>query len=63
MEIYEYDESLGGYVPSIPLPFYGRRRWWKVWQRFGCHCGKYFWRERDYRTHYALNHIEPSPDV
>lgn len=48
-----------GYVPSIPLPFYGRKKWWQVWVHYSCHCGAGFGSEQDYRAHYALNHIDP----
>ena len=39
----------GEYVPSIPLPYFGRRK--------KCQCGKKFWTEEGYEGHYALRHI------
>lgn len=48
-----------GYEPAIPLPFYGRSKWWRVWEHFGCHCGQYFNLEEEYRVHYALTHMAP----
>lgn len=38
----------GEWVPVIPKPFYGFR---KV-----CNCGKKFWREQNYKEHYAYSH-------
>ncbi len=59
-ESYELDPILG-YIPSVPLPFYGRSKWWRIWEHFGCHCGRYFKHEQEYRNHYALTHIDPAP--
>lgn len=39
----------GDWVPSIPVPFYGRRK--------HCRCGRRFWTEQRYREHYAYAHI------
>jgi len=39
----------GGWVPSVPLPFYGLRK--------RCECGRRFWTTAAYRGHYALVHI------
>lgn len=41
--------SRGEWIPAIPLPFYGLR---KI-----CECGDKFWYEKNYRAHYALEHI------
>ncbi len=42
--------------PSVPLPFYYGMLWWPWTRRFGCHCGRNFWREASYRTHYLQAH-------
>lgn len=57
-----YDEQLGGYVPSIPLPFY-EWSWLGLRKRYGCWCGKKFTTERLYQIHYALNHLEPMEEA
>jgi len=57
---YSYDPDLG-YVPSIPLPFYGRMKWWHF--RTHCVCGECkagFRTTSEYALHYALTHIEPA---
>ena len=59
-ETQRFDEQLG-YVPAIPLPFYGRMKWWKLWQRFSCpQCDTGWWREADYERHYVFTHIPPA---
>jgi len=55
---YTYDPVLG-YVPSIPLPFFGTTKWWKFWIHYVCQCGQGFSRQKDYEIHYALTHIPP----
>lgn len=39
----------GEWVPAIPLPFLGLRKW--------CDCERRFWTMDGYRSHYALRHI------
>lgn len=60
--LYYYDDELG-YMPSIPLPFYGRMKWWHFHVRFVCgDCRKGFWSENEYENHYALTHIPSLED-
>ncbi len=40
----------GEYVPSIPLPYY-------LFRKVRCTCGEKFKTEKQYRGHYALEHI------
>lgn len=35
---------------AIPLPFYGLKK--------KCHCGKSFWKEKNYRKHYRAIHTD-----
>lgn len=56
-----YDPQLG-YMPAIPLPFYGRMKWWHLRVNFVCgQCHAGFSKEQQYRTHYALTHIGSQP--
>ena len=40
----------GTWSEAVPLPFYGLRK--------GCYCGKKFWKEENYRTHYLEQHTD-----
>lgn len=46
----------GEWVPSIPLPFYGRGN------RCTCQCNRRFKGDEAYQGHYALVHILGMPD-
>ena len=44
----------GNWIPAIPEPYYGMRKW--------CECGERFWTLEGYRAHYSYVHIlEPAP--
>lgn len=43
-------DSDGLWRQSVPLPFYGVRK--------GCHCGKKFWKESNYESHYINAHTD-----
>ena len=40
----------GTWSQAIPLPFYGLKK--------TCQCGKSFWKEANYRTHYQQAHTD-----
>ncbi len=40
----------GTWQEAIPLPMYGLRK--------GCHCGKKFWKEKNYNEHYIVAHTD-----
>lgn len=40
----------GSWSAAIPLPFYGIKK--------RCVCGKSFWKESNYRTHYIDRHTD-----
>jgi hypothetical protein len=61
MSTFSFDPQLG-YLPAIPLPFYGRMKWWHLRTNFVCgECRKGFRVESEYQTHYALTHIPALP--
>ena len=49
MSIVTTENARGEWVPAIPLPMKGIRS--------TCVCGRKFWTEEGYRSHYALDHI------
>jgi hypothetical protein len=44
------ENSDGTYTQAIPLPFYGLKK--------RCQCGTSFWKEENYRKHYAQEHTD-----
>ncbi len=46
---YQQNEN-GSWSTAIPLPFYGLKK--------KCDCGKSFWKEENYRTHYFNQHTD-----
>lgn len=48
-EVYQHNED-GTWSQAIPLPLYGLRK--------TCGCGSSFWREKNYKRHYQLQHTD-----
>lgn len=49
--------TLGRWVPAIPLPLYERGGTLRLRIRCRCECGESFRSERAYRGHYAYAHV------